>query len=175
MADNRLPNLTLVDCRIFARNFSGAETQFNAKGNRNFCVIIDDVELAEQMMRDGWNVKQLKPRDDGEPGAYFINVKANYGKGRPPRVYEVIAGKRIELGEDDVHALDIEELERVDLTIRPFQWEVQDKSGVKGYLQTGYFYVREDALDALFRKENGEEDAGYGDEPLPEDHWDVPA
>lgn len=175
MADNRLPNLTLVDCRIFARNFSGAETQFNAKGNRNFCVIIDDVEMAEQLMRDGWNVKQLKPRDDGEPGAYFINVKANYGKGRPPRVYEVIAGKRIELGEEDVHALDIEELERVDLTIRPFQWEVQDKSGVKGYLQTGYFYVREDALDALFRKENGEEDAGYGDEPLPEDHWDVPA
>lgn len=175
MADNRLPNLTLVDCRIFARNFSGAETQFNAKGNRNFCVIIDDVEMAEQLMRDGWNVKQLKPRDDGEPGAYFINVKANYGKGRPPRVYEVIAGKRIELGEEDVHALDIEELERVDLTIRPFQWEVQGKSGVKGYLQTGYFYVREDALDALFRKENGEEDAGYGDEPLPEDHWDVPA
>lgn len=175
MADNRLPNLTLVDCRIFARNFSGAETQFNAKGNRNFCVIIDDVEMAEQLMRDGWNVKQLKPRDDGEPGAYFINIKANYGKGRPPRVYEVIAGKRIELGEEDVHALDIEELERVDLTIRPFQWEVQGKSGVKGYLQTGYFYVREDALDALFRKENGEEDAGYGDEPLPEDHWDVPA
>lgn len=174
MATNRLPNLTLVDCKIFARNFSGAETQFNAKGNRNFCVIIEDDKLAEQMIADGWNVKRLKPREDGELGAYFTNVKVNYGKGRPPKIMEVIAGKRVELGEDDVHALDIEELERVDVTIRPFQWEVRGKTGTKGYLQTGYFYVKEDALDALYRHEN-DGGADYGDEPLPEDHWDVPA
>ena len=73
-----------------------------------------------------------------------------------------------------MHALDIEELESVDITIRPFQWEVRGKTGTKGYLQTGYFYVKEDALDALYRQEN-DGGADYGDEPLPEDHWDVPA
>ena len=45
--------LTLENVRILFRNFSGKETKYNREGNRNFCVILDDQVLVEQLQDEG--------------------------------------------------------------------------------------------------------------------------
>ena len=45
----KTPRLLVEDAKIAFRNFSGKEGQFNAKGDRNFCLLLTD-ELAEDLV-----------------------------------------------------------------------------------------------------------------------------
>jgi hypothetical protein len=135
-------NLTIENAQILFRNFSGEEGMYNRAGDRNFCVLIDD-DTAASLIQDGWSVKYLKPREDGEKPQPYMQVKVKFGN-IPPRIVLVTSRNKKELTESDVNILDWAELERVDLIIRPYNWEVNGKSGVKAYLKTGYFTIVED-------------------------------
>ena len=58
-------NIVMENARLIFKNFSGEESKFNRKGNRNFCVVLDP-EVADDLIKDGWNVRFLRPREDGE-------------------------------------------------------------------------------------------------------------
>jgi hypothetical protein len=136
--------------RIIFRNFAGKEGQYNREGDRNFAVLLDDT-IANSMAEDGWNVKWLKSREEDEeesPQAY-LQVSVNF-KGRPPRVVLITSRGRTNLSEDQVEMLDWADIKNVDLIVRPYEWVVNQKSGIKAYLQSIYVTIEEDALELKY-------------------------
>jgi hypothetical protein len=136
--------------RIIFRNFSGKEGQYNREGDRNFAVLLDDT-VANSMAEDGWNVKWLKPREDDEDEAAqaYLQVSVNF-KGRPPRVVLITSRGRTNLDEGQVEMLDWADIKNVDLIVRPYEWVVNQKSGIKAYLQSIYVTIEEDALELKY-------------------------
>jgi len=61
------------DAPIIFRNFAGKEGQFNREGDRNFSVILPK-EIAEQMLADGWNVRYLEAREEGDEDTAYVSV-----------------------------------------------------------------------------------------------------
>lgn len=136
--------------RIIFRNFSGKEGQYNREGDRNFAVLLDD-NIATAMAEDNWNVKWLKPREgeeDETPQAY-LPVSVNF-KGRPPRIVLVTTRGRTNLDESSIEMLDWADILNVDLIVRPYEWIVNDKSGIKAYLQSIYVTIEEDPLEIKY-------------------------
>lgn len=145
MADKKkLRNITIEDCRLIFRNFAGEEKQYNQSGNRNFGVILDP-ETAAALEEDGWNIKYLAPREEGEEPTPWLKVKVSF-KVAPPKLYLISGKKKTELNEETAVALDYAEIEKVDLIINPYQWEVNGKTGISAYVKNLYATVVEDEL-----------------------------
>lgn len=140
--------LIMEDARIVFRNFAGAEGMYNREGDRNFCVLLED-DLAEQMKEDGWNIKRLKPREDNETGTAYIQVSVGF-KGRPPRMVMITSQGRVELSEQSVVLLDWADIDKVDLIIRPYNWNVNGRTGVKAYLKSIFVVIHEDYLELKY-------------------------
>ena len=140
--------LIMEDARIVFRNFSGAEGMYNREGDRNFCVLLDE-DTAQDMIEDGWNVKRLKPREDMEQGTAYIQVSVGF-KGRPPRMVMITSKGRVELDEESVVLLDWADIDKVDLIIRPYHWNVNGRTGVKAYLKSIFVVIHEDYLELKY-------------------------
>lgn len=126
------------EARIIYRNFAGAPSKFNREGDRNFAVVIEDQDIAEALTEKGWNVKIKPPREEGDEPFMFLPVKVKFND-RGPRVYlqNSLGGRnRVTLDEDTVGILDNVDITNVDLDIRPYDWDVQGKTGRTAYLQS---------------------------------------
>ncbi len=134
--------LSVENAKIIFRNFAGKESKFNRAGDRNFCVVFDR-ELGEDLRDEGWNLKILSPRDEYEEVSYAMPVKVQFGK-FPPKIYLISGRTKQLLDEDTISCLDYAEIENVDLIIRPYNWEVNGKTGVKAYVHTMYVTIQED-------------------------------
>lgn len=126
--------LQIDDARIIYRNFAGRGDKYNREGDRNFAVLIPDEELANELVEKGWNVKIKPPREEGDVPFMFLPVKVKFND-RGPNVYLQTGGRRNRLDEESVGCLDNIDIIGVDLDIRPFDWDVNGKSGRTAYLQ----------------------------------------
>jgi hypothetical protein len=147
---DKVNNIVIEDAKITFLNFSGKEGQFNREGDRNFVVLLDTT-MADQLVADGWNVKQLTAREEDEEDQPYLQVSVGY-KAYPPRIVMIGAqsGSRTELGEGEVELLDSVEVHHVDLIIRPYNWEVSGKTGKKAYLKSLFITIVEDPLELKY-------------------------
>jgi len=145
--DNR--NITFENVQILFRNFEGKEGLYNREGDRNFAMIIEDPALAAQMKADGWNVKQLRPRDEGDEPKSYIQVSVSY-RLRPPKMVLITGGFQTALPEDMLSIFDWIDIENVDLTLNPSHWSVSGNSGIKAYLAGIWITQRRDELEIKY-------------------------
>ena len=127
--------LQIDDARIIYRNFSGVGSKFNREGDRNFAIYIGDEDVANELRDRGWNVKIKPPREDGDDPFMFLPVKIKFND-RGPSVYLVTGNKKTPLNENTVSCLDDIDILSVDLDIRPYDWDVNGKTGRTAYLQS---------------------------------------
>lgn len=127
--------LQIDDAKLIYKNFAGVSTQFNREGDRNFSLRIEDVDLADELKNQGWNVKIKAPREEGDIPFMHLPVKVKFNN-RGPNCYLVTRGKQVKLDEESVDCLDDVDIEYVELDIRPYDWEVNGKAGRTAYLQS---------------------------------------
>lgn len=135
MADNKLPILEVEGVKLIYRNFSGAPSQFNADGDRNFCFIIEDEKQAEELKKDGWNVK-TRETEDGQFS--FLKVKVNMDSSWPPRIKMIIGDKAVTIDKNNIDLLDGADIQYADIVINPYEWEVNGNTGISAYLSELY-------------------------------------
>lgn len=146
----KVDNNTVIieDARIIFRNFGGRELLYNSEGDRNFSVILEP-ELAKLLKEDGWRVKQLRPREEGEEGDYHLKVIVNYKKGRPPRCVLITSNNRTDLGADEVGILDAADIKKVDLIINGWHSDMAG-GGKSAYLKSIFVTLNEDELELKY-------------------------
>ena len=126
--------LQVNDTRIIYRNFRGEGSKFNREGDRNFAMIIQTQDLSDELSKRGWNVKIKEPREEGEEPFMYLPIKVKFND-RGPQIYLVTGDRTNRLDEDVVSMLDDIDIRSVDLDIRPYDWEVNGKTGRTAYLQ----------------------------------------
>lgn len=146
-------NLILKGATIISRNFEGrAEPPYTPAGKRQFTVRLP-YELAENLLNDGWNVKIKQPDPDEEPVGY-LNVAVSYGGKTPPKIIQITQRNGRDfatpMNENTIKLIDSAEIENVNLEIRPYNWEMNGKTGTKAYLKTMYFTLIEDVFAAEY-------------------------
>ena len=127
--------LQIDEARIIFRNFSGRGSKFNRDGDRNFAVVIPNQELADTLMDEGWNVRIKPAREEGDAPFMYLPVKVKFND-RGPHVYLKTGTSLNKLDEETIGILDDVDIMNVDLDIRPYDWEVNDKTGRTAYLQS---------------------------------------
>lgn len=156
LAPKTIPTFTVKDARIMFKNFQGRPGPYNREGVKGFAVIIPPEE-ASNLERLGWPVKYLEPREEGDEGTYYVSVAVRFDI-RPPKVVMITnhTKNQTKLTNDTVETLDFADILKIDLIVRAYDWEMNQKSGRKAYLQTMYVTVEEDELEAEYAEVLGD-------------------
>ena len=144
--------LQIEDARIIYRNFEGVGSKFNREGDRNFAVIIPDREIADELIANGWNVKIKDPRDEYEDPFMFLPVKVKFNN-RGPGAYVESGTSVTRLSEETIGMLDEIDIASVDMDLRPYDWDVNGKTGRTAYLQAIRVVQNIDRFGAMYAEE----------------------
>lgn len=142
-----MENLKIENATLRYRNFSGTRDAYHP-GVRSFSVLLDE-ETAAMLKADGWNVKAKPSKADPDEMQYTLPVTVRFDV-YPPKIVVLAGNNRTYLDETTAGELDRAEIKNVDLMIRPREWEVNGKKGVKAMLKTAYVTVEMDDLDMKY-------------------------
>ena len=141
-----MTNLSFENVRIGFKNFRGEKSKFNREGSRNFVIFLDE-PIAQELHEQGWAIKFPKVKEDIDidqlqPQPY-LPVSVTFDP-FPPKIVLINGDIKTMITEETVNTLDFAEIINVDLIIRPYEWEVNGKTGIKAYLKTMYVTVNPD-------------------------------
>lgn len=149
--------LQIDDARIIYRNFRGEGGKFNREGDRNFALVIPTEDMADALVKEGWNVKIKPPRDEEDSPFMYLPIKVKFND-RGPQIYLVTGNHRNKLDEEAVPMLDEIDISSVNLDIRPYDWEINGATGRTAYLQSMEVIQEIDRFAAAYAAEESPED-----------------
>lgn len=141
---------------IIFKNFEGRGDKFNREGDRNFSLRLRDPNTADTLVERGWNVRIKDGRDEDEGPFMRLPIKVkftDYG----PKIYLWTGKRRNELDEESIACLDNIEIESVNMDIRPYDWEVNGRTGRTAYLQTIEVIQRVDRFEERYERMTDDE------------------
>lgn len=144
--------LEIEDARIIYRNFEGVASKFNREGDRNFAVIVPNDEIKDILVEAGWNVKIKPPRDEEDTPFMFIPVKVKFNN-RGPAAYLRSGETVTRLNEETIGILDEIDIQSVSMDLRPYDWDVNGKTGRTAYLQAIDVIQNIDRFGDMYAKE----------------------
>ena len=135
-------NINIEGAMIIWKNFSGERDKFNP-GKRGFSVVIDDTVMADELRQEGWNVKDrpLQEGADDSEQEWTLPVKLNMN--RYTQVWLIVGNHKTLLDEDTVSQLDVVDIVNCDISIRPYEWEMNGRTGITAYVDSVYVTIRE--------------------------------
>lgn len=146
--------LRIENAKLIFKNFQGKRTDYNAEGNRNFGVIIDDPEFARVLEEEGWKIRKLPPRGDDPESKeiLWVKVKVKYGD-YPPIATLITSGGKIRLDEETIGQLDWSRIRTCDVVISPYHYPSfnGNPAGIAAYLKAIYVTVDEDEFEMKYR------------------------
>ena len=152
-----MENIKIRNAKLIFRNLAGAEKEYNSAGDRNVGIVIRDERMVQELIQNGWNVKQTKPREGFEDEfvpEFYIQAKLKYRdksgnlKTYPPTVYIVKSNnEKVLLDEDTVGQIDHAEIQDVRVELSPYAYEYRGKSGIAAYITRMYVKVIEDDFE----------------------------
>ena len=155
-------NLIFEDAKIIFRNFRGEDYGYNPQHKKSFSVLLDPEDFnIEDMRADGWNVKQMRPREgyedevafhlpvevrwDNYPPAIWLITQTGIGEDGNPKY------KRTRLDEESSFVIDTAEIVRVNVEISHGRtYDFNGKTGIKAYLKKMYVELVQDRFDQLY-------------------------
>ena len=149
-----MDKITLRQVPIIWTNFAGKVGQFNKKGERSFNIRIEDEATAAVLLSAGWNVKEMKQREEDDAPCWHLPVKVNYESNWPPRIYKTNEDgtQQTLLDSSTVLILDLLRVQWADVILNPYEWSVNGKSGTTAYVDTMYAVCELNPLDLEWEK-----------------------
>jgi hypothetical protein len=145
-----VPPISIENAKLIYKNFSGAPKTFNARGLRNFNVVLD-IDLAKVLEKDGWNIKWDEPKEEGDQPRARLKVSVRFDN-FPPKVWLITKKGKTLLDEETVGLLDDADIETVDLKITASTGVMTDTGNpyVKAYLAKMFVTLSENDLESKY-------------------------
>lgn len=168
----QIPEIIIEDVKILGgsyRNFAGRPDKYNRNGGKKyFNIILDDIQ-AENLMKEGWRVKEMKKRDEQEPTRYFMQINLSWtNEYRIPDI-QMKKGKVItQLDDDTVKILDGADIKSAYLRINPYPW-YNDQDGTEGitaWVKKLYITIDTNEFESSFFDEPEGEQQAYQELPF---------
>lgn len=156
-------NLVIVENGkfIFDTNFAGDPKRDRfGSDERKANLVIPDIDLARELIDEGFNIRVTKPRVGEEEGfvpRYFVKVKLNYDSKWPPKVYLVTdEDNSVLLDEESVACLDDIWVDRVNAVLNRYE----GPNGKSLYVKSMEVYQKfdDDPISAKYRRRNRDEE-----------------
>lgn len=143
-ARKNLPALTIRDAMIVKRNFSGHAEEYNREGERYFTIRINDPEMANMLIADGWKIRAGKLRNPEDDPRWYMDVKVAFNEYYPMTIRAHAGETTTVIDESNIETLDHGRIMKADMVVRARYWEVNGKSGYKAYLKVLHVTYEED-------------------------------
>lgn len=128
------------------KNFSGKANEYNREGNRYINVVIPE-NKAQQLADLGWTIKELPPREEGDPSVFFMKVNIKFkqdGAKSDPKIFKGISQDNMHrVNYDSIGDLDRDEIDHIDMVVRPYHWGKEgEKNGISAWLDEMYVIIK---------------------------------